>query len=240
MGRKKLDLNVRTKSSLADKRKIILRQRATGAELAFMAKLKKLKVHYQFQKAFIGGNGFAITDFYLVPLKLCVEIDGGYHFTEQQKKKDEWRDSYLKDDRKVRVVHVTNEQAFAMTVSEVADLIGLGRDVDDSPWPDVVVGQKVRVVRREKALRNPYRGRTWFVREVRAGVLGISRSMTGKNVAHISISLYAIKQPIAVHKSSRRCPMCGGSKKRKANVCGRCRREGIHEIQTQTSQVQNH
>lgn len=39
--------------------------------------------------------GRYIVDFYCKPLKLVIEIDGGYHFEEEQKIKDNYRQTIL-------------------------------------------------------------------------------------------------------------------------------------------------
>lgn len=224
--RKKPTLRLRQKNGLANKRKLILRERATPAEMAFLDKLKKLKVHYAFQKAFIGGEGFAITDFYIAPLKLCIEVDGGYHNTEEQQRKDRWRDGYLRNDRKVKVVRITNEQAIAMTLKDVSDLIGIENTENciDRPWPAIEQGQKVSILRRQKALRNPYRGRAWFVVGLLPGGGRFSRGANGKRSFVIHQNEYAVSISTA-RSHTRRCPLCGGSKRRSNQMCARCQRE---------------
>jgi len=78
-----------------------------------------------FQKGFIGKFNHVIVDFYLPKHKLCIEIDGGYHNTEEQKKKDTNRDNYLIKMRRFRVVHLTNEEAISIKQSEITRRIGI-------------------------------------------------------------------------------------------------------------------
>ncbi len=90
-------------------RKHSLVRRATDSELLFKKKLSILGIRFMFQKAFISGNGYYIVDFYLPkPYKICIEIDGGYHNSPEQKRKDYYKDKYLKE-RGFSVVRIKNE-----------------------------------------------------------------------------------------------------------------------------------
>ncbi len=64
---------------------------------------------YQFQKAMYKGDAFIIVDFYFQRSKTCLEIDGGYHSTPEQKGKDAWKDRYIVS-RGMNVLRLTNEQ----------------------------------------------------------------------------------------------------------------------------------
>jgi len=90
-------------------RKKILKQRATPSETIFRKRLDDAGIHYQFQKGFISGKFYCFVDFYLPsPKKICIEIDGGYHNTPEQQKKDFAKDQYLKG-RKFKVIRIKNE-----------------------------------------------------------------------------------------------------------------------------------
>lgn len=81
----------------------------TPSELIFKQRLDELGVRYLFQKGFIKGDYHCIVDFYLPrPHRICFEIDGGIHNTEEQKKRDFQKDSYLKE-RGFSVVRIKNE-----------------------------------------------------------------------------------------------------------------------------------
>ncbi len=103
-----------------------LKQNATPAERCFLSKIKKTGVRFKFQRGFIKGKGYAIVDFYIPSKKFCIEIDGGYHTTPEQQKKDEWRDNWLRTERKVSVIRITNEQAMDITVDDIKFLLRTG------------------------------------------------------------------------------------------------------------------
>ena len=110
------------KQSLCSTRRGILLKKQTNAEKVFEIKLKELGIKFVSQKGFIAGNNFCIVDFYLPkPYKLCIEIDGGYHSTQEQKKRDSNRTSYLENERGFRVVRFSNEEAFSMTLEQIKD-----------------------------------------------------------------------------------------------------------------------
>lgn len=102
--------------SFKDKQKTLfsrvknLREKATPSELLFKTKLDSLKIKYIFQKSFIVGNNYCIVDFYLPkPYKTCIEIDGEYHSTPTQIKRDFNRDVYLRS-RGFKVIRIPNDE----------------------------------------------------------------------------------------------------------------------------------
>ena len=103
-----------------------LRTNATPAERCYRGKLKKTGIEFKFQRGFIKGRGYAIVDFYVPSKKFCIEIDGKYHDTHEQRKKDEWRDNWLRTERKVSVIRISNEQAMAITVEDIKFLVRTG------------------------------------------------------------------------------------------------------------------
>ena len=101
-----------------------LLERATDAELKFMhiAKLKGLDLKFQYRINILCKNGRRIKRFYFADFcdrihKLVFEIDGGYHFTEEQQKKDVQR---TKDLRRMgyKVFRITNSEVFAGKTTE--------------------------------------------------------------------------------------------------------------------------
>lgn len=91
------------------KRKEELVKKATTSELLFKKRLEELNIRFFFQKGFIAGDFYCIADFYIpIPYKICIEIDGGYHDTLEQKKKDWARDNYMAS-RKVHTIRIKNE-----------------------------------------------------------------------------------------------------------------------------------
>ena len=64
-----------------------------------------------------------VADFYLPkPLKLIIEIDGGYHSDPIQKWKDSERDAYFRS-RGMKVLRIKNEHVNKMTAKQMNDLI---------------------------------------------------------------------------------------------------------------------
>lgn len=99
-----------------------MKSKPTEAELVLMAELRKGKIKFVFQKGFISGDFYCIVDFYLPkPHKLVIEVDGGYHATPEQKRKDWARDKYLTG-RGLRVVRFTNQQVLNNPKAVVSSL----------------------------------------------------------------------------------------------------------------------
>lgn len=87
-----------------------LTKKATGSEALFRNILSGLKIRYEFQHiVFVKGFKFFILDFYLPDYNIGIEIDGGYHFTEEQYLKDcERTDAILKDIKLRDIVRIYN------------------------------------------------------------------------------------------------------------------------------------
>lgn len=99
---------LRKRQSISSKYQKELKSRATSAEIEMQKILKRAGIKFLFQKDFI----YYIVDFYLPkPKKICIEIDGGYHLTEEQIRYDNKKDAWL-ESRGYRVVRFTNEQVF--------------------------------------------------------------------------------------------------------------------------------
>ena len=66
----------------------------TDAEQILWSRIrrKQLKSRQFYRQKIIGNY---ITDFYCPKSKLIIEIDGGQHYSEQEKKKDKIRDDYM-------------------------------------------------------------------------------------------------------------------------------------------------
>lgn len=74
--------------------------KATGAELKFKNFLDKNMINYKFQKIVYVSvdckQKFYIADFFFKQYNLIVELDGGYHYTGEQKIKDDLRSMHLR------------------------------------------------------------------------------------------------------------------------------------------------
>ena len=79
---------------------------ATHYELLFKVLLDALNIKYEFQKLLWGNK---IVDFYLPEYRIIIEIDGEYHNTTHQKKKDLYRDTnfYLGS---IKVIRFKNKE----------------------------------------------------------------------------------------------------------------------------------
>lgn len=101
-----------------------LRERATNAELKFMhiAQLKGLRLKFQYKINIMCKNGRRIRRFYFADFcdslhKLIFEIDGEYHDTYQQQKKDLQRTRDLCREG-YKVFRITNAEIFAGKTTE--------------------------------------------------------------------------------------------------------------------------
>lgn len=93
-----------------------LKQRATKAERIMLSIMKRLNKKVVFQHPiFIYANGniktFYIADFCDIRKKIILEVDGGYHKTEEQTVKDKLRTIDLKR-LGYKVYRITNEDVF--------------------------------------------------------------------------------------------------------------------------------
>lgn len=92
--------NDNNKESISDKYRKGLVSNATKAELIFKDFLDRNMVNYQFQKVLYISvdckQKFYIADFYFKRYNLIVELDGGYHYTNKQKIKDDIRSMHLR------------------------------------------------------------------------------------------------------------------------------------------------
>ena len=83
----------------------------TPAENSFAKLLRYLNMDFEMQKVFSCKESMYIVDFYLPQYKTVVEIDGGYHNTPQQRKKDRKRTQALKKQPLIiRIIRFQNEE----------------------------------------------------------------------------------------------------------------------------------
>ena len=73
-------------------------KKQTPSEAKFKIILKELNIKYEFQKIFYTETTFYIADFYIPEHNIVIEVDGGYHSTLEQKKKDNKRTAKLIED----------------------------------------------------------------------------------------------------------------------------------------------
>lgn len=87
-----------------------LRNNLTPAEATLWTLLKGKQLEgRKFRRQHSVGN--YVLDFYCTTERLCVELDGAYHFTEDGMRYDEERTAYL-NSVDIRVVRFENKQVF--------------------------------------------------------------------------------------------------------------------------------
>lgn len=101
----------------------------TPYELMFEEILKELGIKYEkekiiyYDKVRAAGKSFFILDFYLPEYRVCIEIDGGYHYTDDIKKSDKLRTKILKKSNiwVIRFANETVEKHRDLTISTLKD-----------------------------------------------------------------------------------------------------------------------
>ncbi len=94
----------------------------TPAEKHVMGLLTELSEPFIFEKGIFTSRTFFLVDFYLPkPRKLCLEIDGGYH--KGQLYYDTMRDNFIRNERKMEVLRITNEVAQTLNAPDLLALI---------------------------------------------------------------------------------------------------------------------
>ena len=103
------------------------RKNMTEAESLFWSLVKGGSLGQKCLRQHIIGD--YIVDFLFRKSKVVVEIDGGYHFTEEQQKDDEIRTNWL-EYQGYKVVRFTNEQVLCDTDSVINELkVSLNREI---------------------------------------------------------------------------------------------------------------
>jgi very-short-patch-repair endonuclease len=85
-----------------------LRGRMTTSEQNVMRYLKIMQIPYIFQAPFVIDEKVYFVDFFLPNDNLVIEVDGGYHDSMTQRKKDELRDLVF-DGVRIKVARISNE-----------------------------------------------------------------------------------------------------------------------------------
>jgi very-short-patch-repair endonuclease len=91
-----------------------MKQAPTPAERIFADRLREAGILFEQQK----GLGFYIADFFLSDRLVVIELDGGYHDREEQKRKDEFRDDFIRSCR-LPVIRIKNEDAETWPLSKL-------------------------------------------------------------------------------------------------------------------------
>ena len=89
-----------------------LLKKSTSAECALYRSFSdKLKNRSERQKSFVINNHIYFPDFYIKSKNIIIEVDGGYHNTEEQIIKDRNRDADFKS-KGIETIRITNEDVF--------------------------------------------------------------------------------------------------------------------------------
>ncbi len=97
-----------------------LRKQMTDCERILWSKIRRKQiqgVQFYSQKPM----GTFILDFYAKYPKLCIELDGGYHFTNEQQSKDLNRDTYL-ETLGITVLRFTNLDILQQTYAVLSKI----------------------------------------------------------------------------------------------------------------------
>jgi leucyl-tRNA synthetase len=84
-----------------------MRRKPTHAELHLKKELQRKGIRFRSQRPI----DYYIVDFLIFMKAIVIEVDGGYHFTPDQKIKDEARQKYI-ESKGFEVIRVTNTQVF--------------------------------------------------------------------------------------------------------------------------------
>ena len=95
------------------------RREMTESEELLWDVLRKSIRNYRFRRQHPIGD--YIADFVCLPIRLVIEVDGGYHNTPEQQTEDQWRTEFL-ESRGYRVLRIKNEEV-ATDIKEVLKII---------------------------------------------------------------------------------------------------------------------
>ena len=83
------------------------RREMSKSESLLWENLRKTFKSYNFRRQHPIGD--YIADFICLPMRLVIEVDGGYHESLTQKQEDQWRTDFL-ESKGYRVIRFTNEE----------------------------------------------------------------------------------------------------------------------------------
>lgn len=89
------------------------KKRTTRSERIMEQLLNKFKISNEKQKIFFYGEKeeyFYLADFYLPDLGIVIEVDGKYHNTPEQQKRDFYKDEHYTKTLKLKLLRITNEK----------------------------------------------------------------------------------------------------------------------------------
>jgi very-short-patch-repair endonuclease len=108
----------------------LLRKRSTDAEHALWSRLRRHRMGPRFRRQHTVGP--YTLDFYCPAARLAIELDGGQHYEQAQRERDERRDQWLAE-RGIRVLRYSDRDALLETEA-IEEAIWLAiRDIDGQP-----------------------------------------------------------------------------------------------------------
>ncbi len=88
-----------------------LRNNTTKAEKILWVHLRKRQLlDTKFRRQFAIGK--FVVDFYVPKLKLVIEVDGDYHFTDDAQVRDQEREDFLKEHGVKVILRITNDEVY--------------------------------------------------------------------------------------------------------------------------------
>lgn len=104
------------------KRKLL--NKHSVAESHFENLLNEAHIYHEREKCFYNCKGeWCYIDFYIPLYHLAIEIDGKEHRTSKQSFRDKNKEDFLRGNRNVATVRITNEQCLAMQNINLADFV---------------------------------------------------------------------------------------------------------------------
>ena len=105
-------------------RKRQLINKNSAAESHFEKLLNDAHIYHEREKCFYDCKGeWCYIDFYIPLYHLAIEIDGKEHRTSKQTFRDKNKENFLRGNRNVATVRITNEQCLAMQYINLADFV---------------------------------------------------------------------------------------------------------------------
>jgi very-short-patch-repair endonuclease len=108
------------------------RKKPTPAERRIWQATRNFKMGFKVYREYVIEP--FIVDFFVEPLSLAIELDGGYHNTQRQHDYDVWRDRFIKNTG-VDVVRVWNEDATPERIKQIIDERAAAMGIVGRPLP---------------------------------------------------------------------------------------------------------
>lgn len=116
-------------------RKILLNKQTVAEKILHQRLLILLKGECKIicQKVIYTPKSFYIADFFLNRYRLVIEVDGGYHNTEQQKKLDDVKEKHFLIRKNYRFIRFTNEEIM-INIDSVLNRIACFKIANTQNW----------------------------------------------------------------------------------------------------------